>query len=136
MPTESPLSIPVPDSSASDVAESTTVPSQPAATVHPPATHINTAISRSLIIKIAEVFHQHGKRLARYLGMMKEWKEIVKEPHSDDDDEEDIEIDNVQKLLEMWFSSEDNSSAGKVTSLKEILMMIDAEKANNIPWPF
>ncbi len=60
-------------------------------------------ISHALLVKTAEVFHDKGQRLARYLDMTREWKDIKKRPPSDDDmDEEEIDIDRVESLLKMW----------------------------------
>ena len=43
--------------------------------------------------KTAKVFHDEGQRLAQYLDMTREWKDIKKRPPSDDDMDEK-EIDN------------------------------------------
>ena len=80
--------------------------------------------------KIAEVFHDEGKRLARYLEMKKEWRKIESEPPEDEeDDEEDIAIEKVKKLLKKWLYMAKDSGVDAKAALRDALQEIDPDKA-------
>ncbi len=84
-------------------------------------------ISHALLVKTAEVFHDKGQRLARYLDMTREWKDIKKRPPSDDDmDDEEIDIDRVQSLLVMWATNNTE------TELREVLRRMDKDRAAQV----
>ena len=94
---------------------------------HDPSLINTNRISHSLLVKTAEVFHDKGRRVARYLNMTQEWKGIKKRPPSDDDmDDEEIDIDRVQSLLVMWATNKTE------TELREVLRMMDKDRAAQV----
>ena len=92
-------------------------------------------ISHILLVKTAENYHSKGKKLARYLDMQEEWKEIKRQKHDDEDgeddedDEDDIEINKVIKLLKLWVKKPVKE---KLKTLKETLESIDPSKVKTV----
>ena len=78
-------------------------------------------IKHAILVKIAEVFEDQGKRLARYLNMKQQWRDIVQNQTPDQDD-----YDIVESLLLMW------GNGRTETELREILFTMDKDKAAQV----
>ena len=78
-------------------------------------------IKHAIVVKTAEVFDDQGKRLARYLNMKQQWRDIVQNQKSDQDD-----YDTVESLLFMWGNGRTEAE------LREILYTMDKDKAAQV----